>query len=107
MLVVSGFVVPFILKKRFKDSLLRKGFEQIGTALITMGFIGLFIVFCSYERASFLGGKFWYPLWIIGALVWKVYIIHYFYKAVPQKRLLKNSRSVKQEYLPPQKRKKR
>lgn len=107
LLLVSGFVVPFVLKKRFKDTFLRKGFEQISTALITMGLIGLFLVFCSYERANFLGGRFWYPLWIIGAVVWKIFIIKYFYKDVPKKRIEKNSRVLKQEYLPPQKRKKR
>lgn len=103
--LVVGFVLPRIVRAKNADAFTRMAADKARHALYTMGIVGLVLVFCSYERVSFFGGRFWYVLWVIGAIVWKISLLYFAYKRVPVLRADAKKHRVQSEYLPPRKKK--
>ena len=106
---VSGIIAGVMSQHRVEDRYQKILFNKVATMLITMGLLGVGLFFFSYEHVFFLGARFWYPVWLLGAIVWIVFIIRFFRKRIPVMVKRDLSRKEEKKYLPTrkQKRKKR
>jgi len=89
-----------VRKKKKEDPWVARGFQKISSWCLSMGIAGLVIFFFSFERLPFLSMRIWFVAWLIGAIVWAVFIVKYFIKTVPQeKRKIKDKENL-QKYIP-------
>ena len=83
LLFIVGMAARIAGPVRTKDKQAKKAIKQISAMLITMGLLGVFLFFLSYEGARLFGARFWYPLWFVGFIAWGVYLYWFFKKKVP------------------------
>ncbi len=89
-----------VRKKKKEDPWVARGFQKISSWCLSMGIAGLVIFFFAFERLPFLSMRIWFVAWLIGAIVWVVFIVKYFIKTVPQeKRKIKDKENL-QKYIP-------
>lgn len=105
LLFVSGIVSRIVAAHKMSDRYLRQLAESISTLLLTMGFLGLLFYFFSFERIQLFGARFWYVLWLIGLIVWIVFLIHLGFKKIPNLREKEIVREQLRKYFPPRRRK--
>lgn len=105
-LVVASIVLKLISKNKKFDEHTKQRLLRLNRMFLTMGLIGLFWLFFSYERAYILGARFLFLFWGIGFLVWLGFILRDFYKKLPKDREGKRNQEVFEKYLPKPKRKK-
>jgi len=101
VLVVLALIITIVVRKKKKeDPWVARGFQKISSWCLSMGIAGLVIFFFSFERLPFLSMRIWFVAWLIGAIVWAVFIVKYFIKTVPQeKRKIKDKENL-QKYIP-------
>lgn len=77
LIVVSllVYLVIKIYKRKNKTSLYNKILNGLENFSLSNFFIGLFLLFFSYELVPFLSSRFWFLLWAIGVGVWLFFII--------------------------------
>lgn len=97
--LVMAAIILKIMNKKF-DSYLIKIITRLRHLFLTMGIIGLFLLFFSYERAYILGSKFWYLFWGIGFLIWLGFILYDLLKKMPAEKKEKNRKESFEKYLP-------
>lgn len=99
-LIVLAIAVKIIQKtkkrKPFSVRLLNKYFSW----LITMGIIGEAMVWLRYERAPILSARFWLAIWLLGFILWLIYILEYQFRVVPQAKKQLAQKQIFNRYLP-------
>lgn len=99
-LIVFGAVATMVARKRKEDMFLVRIYRKISTMLTAMGWLGMLLLFFSYEELYLLGARFWFLAWGIGFLVWIGSIVLYAQVSVPRQREQFQSKSSANEYLP-------
>lgn len=100
MLVLALVINVLVRKKKKEDPWVAQGFQKISSWCLSMGISGLALIFFSFERLPVLSMRFLFILWIIGAIVWAVFIIKFFVKKIPaEKRKIKEHQTLK-KYIP-------
>lgn len=87
LVVIVGLVFRYFARRaRKQDKLIAKAWRKAGGAALTMGVLGLLLFFSSFEQVRFFGGRFWYPVWVIGAAVWAYLIVRFVRVEIPKRR---------------------
>lgn len=97
-------VVSRILLDRTEDRYVKLAGRHITRASTTMGVLGLLLFFFSFERIPFLGARFWYPLWIITAVLWGLWIFGFVKKDVSALREKEKAQQMNNRYFPSRRR---
>lgn len=105
LLFVLGIVCRIVASHKADDRYCRDMGLRIGSLLITMGLLGVLLYFLSYERIRLFGSRFWYLLWLIGLIVWAIYLIRYARKVVPAMKHREIERIERRKYFPPRRKK--
>lgn len=100
VLVVAGAVAYVVSTRRQNSPLVRKVFSKISNLLLVMGIIGVLLVFFREQRVYGLSMPIFFFLWIVGAVVWLVFLLRFLFKKLPQKRNEIKRRKAKEKYLP-------
>lgn len=106
LMFLMGMVLRAVRARQKKeDAYVREMFRRMASLLTTMGVLGIVLGFLGFENVRFLGGRFWYPIWLIATLVWAFFIIRYVKKQVPLMKAREKEREEKYKYIPKPKRK--
>jgi len=73
LLFATAFLIT-VLKKQYKKNPYRKTIEKIGTFVWTNLVIGVFLNFFIYELVPYLSMRFLLAIWIVGMIVWVIFI---------------------------------
>jgi hypothetical protein len=65
-----------------------------------MGILGFVVLFFFYEGVPFLSARFWLLVWFIGLIAWKVYILIYLFRKIPQESRENKDKQNFEKYLP-------
>lgn len=95
-LFILGLITLFLKRKK---SLYRGIFNRIYDFSVANFFIALLFIFFHYENIPFFTARFWLLVWLIGLLVWVVFIVKRLNK-IPEKRKELEEEMVKKKYLP-------
>lgn len=106
LLCVLGIVARIVSAQK-EDRFMRLLGNRIGTSLITMGFLGVCLYFFSFERIRLFGSRFWYLVWVIGLIVWVIYLVRYAKKTLPEMEAKDFNRTERRKYFPSRKKKRR
>jgi len=74
--------------------------QRLSAWFATMGGVGIVLAFLSYEGVRFLGARFWYPIWLVVAVIWLAWLLRYIFKHVPEARARAKVWAEKNKYLP-------
>lgn len=107
LLFVLGIVGRIVSLQKKDDRYIRDLGQRAGTLLITMGLLGVFFFFFSYERIQLFGSRFWYVFWLIGFVVWAFFLIKFARQTIPQMKERETMRAEKQKYFPPRHKRRR
>ncbi len=99
MLSVSGLVLKLLLQYRVV-SWYRPFFRRKSHFLLTVGIMGLVLVFFGWQRVPFFGIRLWYLLLGLGMIVWGIYLIRYFFKYFPADPVHITDMDTFEKYLP-------
>jgi NhaP-type Na+/H+ or K+/H+ antiporter len=100
VMIILGFASKAMVKKNQKNTPLRNIWSKFYFFLSTMGFLGLIVTFFRAKQVNFFGAPFWMLFWLIGLIVWLVFIIRYIKVKIPK---IKEEIELKQEmdkYMP-------
>jgi peptidoglycan/LPS O-acetylase OafA/YrhL len=96
----AGCAARMVGVKRMPDKHAERLMDQVGLALLVMGFLGVMLFFFSYERIRLFGARFWYPVWLLGLILWVGYEGWLAKKKIPLWRREEEERKQKNAYLP-------
>lgn len=100
LLFLVGIVCRIVVIHKSKDRYLKLIGKRLVTFCVTMGIMGVFLFFFSYEGIQFFGARFWYLLWFIGFVLWAVAIVKFVIKDVPALREKNVLQHAKSKYIP-------
>jgi Ca2+/Na+ antiporter len=100
LLIILGLIAWLFVSKNKNNKLIKKVWQKIQHASLTIGVTGLMLIFFRQQRIYFLGMPFLMLLLVIGALVWVYFIYKYFIKILPVKKEELEKRKEKEKYLP-------
>lgn len=100
IMLAAGIMLAVLSQKEKFGVYLKRLFAKIASFLGWMGVLALVLLFFRYEATPFLSRRFWYAFWLIGLIVWIVYILRYWYKQVPLKRQKQAEKDRLKKYLP-------
>lgn len=98
--IILGAISTMVAKRKEEDRYMTRAYKQISSMFSTMGWLGLIILFFSYEELYLIGSRFWFLVWGIGLLVWAIKIAKYIKVDVPELRESKKSKEEVNKYLP-------
>ncbi|MFH1253777.1 MAG: hypothetical protein V1664_05650 [Candidatus Uhrbacteria bacterium] len=99
-ILLAGIVLRIVQKRYSLDRFALKMFRALTRLLVTMGILGVILLFFSFEQVRLLGARFWYPLWLIGSLIWLFFILRTYFTVAPKERVKEDLRRQKEKYLP-------
>ncbi len=97
VILLGGFaVLAFLIKilKGNKRGLYYKIWQNLLSFFLTNFFIGLVLLFFSYESIPFLAARIWLLVWLLSMLAWLGFIIKFLLK-IPN---IKQEKSKEREY---------
>lgn len=94
--LAAGIVCGFLIKSKKQNPPVAKLFRKLKKMFQTMAVVGFIVLFFSYEQIYFMSGRFWFAAWLIGLVVWAVFIALYALKKMPKE---KDELDKKQKYL--------
>ena len=100
IMVIAGTVAYVVSTRRHNSPLVRKVFSKISNLLLIMGIIGVLLVFFREQRVYALSIPILFYLWMIGLIVWLVFLFIFLFKKVPAKKREMEERKEKEKYLP-------
>ncbi|KKR48920.1 MAG: hypothetical protein UT86_C0002G0095 [Candidatus Magasanikbacteria bacterium GW2011_GWC2_40_17] len=100
LFLLAAIILKVLSQSPHYDVFARRGLKKISRLLGWMGVWGLIIVFFRYEFTPILSRRFMLGLWIIGLVVWLVFIVKYFLKIVPKRMAEKLEKERLNKYLP-------
>jgi Ca2+/Na+ antiporter len=90
-------VITIILKRR--KGLYRGVFNKIYDFSVANFLIAILFLFFHYENIPFFTARFWLVIWLLGIILWAVYIAKKV-KAIPEKRKVLEKEKERKKYLP-------
>lgn len=102
---ILGIVGHLVAERKGADRFIRTAGHKISSLCVTMGLLGVLLFFFSFEQVRLFGGRFWYPLWIVGVLLWVLLIFRYLKRDIPLMREREAERRAQRQYLPGRKKK--
>jgi len=105
LVFLVGMTARIIGPQRVTDKYAKKIVKKIGAMLVTMGLLGVFLFFLSYEDVQLFGARFLYPIWLLGFLGWGGHLYWFFKKKLPQTRQQQQQLQTQRSYLPRKKKK--
>lgn len=103
IMFVVGTAIRLASSKGKHDRFTLRIIQRFSNMFSTMGILGVFLVFLTFEQIPFLGSRGWFLVWIIGFGVWLGFIIHDMVKRVPRERVEESERARRERYLPKRK----
>ncbi len=100
LFIIFGSIATMVARKRKEDMFLMRIYRKIAAMLTTMGWVGMMILFFSYEELYLLGARFWFLIWGLGVLAWIGSIVYYAKVHVPREREQYQSKVSANKYLP-------
>ncbi len=100
VLLVGGLIVKWIGYKTRKNPPTHRILSRIGRALISIALAGGLIYFFSYEQTRLVSARFWWLVILLGAIVWKVFILIDIWKRYPREKAAFADRLNREKYLP-------
>ena len=89
-----------VSKKRHTDYYVKETALKIARLFTTMGFLGLVWLFFAVEQVTFIQARYWMIVWMLGIVVWAVYIIRYVKIDIPKEREMHNQYQERSKYIP-------
>ena len=86
VMIILGFACKAMVKKNQKNTPLRNIWSKFYFFLSIMGFLGLVITFFRAKQVNFFGAPFLMLLWLIGLIVWLIFVIRYIKVKIPKIR---------------------
>lgn len=94
MILAVGFAVLLALaiflkifsKTKKQNPPLVKLLRKLQKMLSVMAFVGFVLLFLSYEQIYLLGAHFWFLAWLLGLIVWMVFIVLYAFRKMPAEK---------------------
>lgn len=99
-MIAAAIILYFLVKAERVEKILGHGLLRLASLLVWMGILGFVYLFFRYESAAFFSRRFWLGLWVIGLIVWLVFIGRFFIKKMPQLRQAKMEQERLKRYLP-------
>ncbi len=100
VLFLCGVVVRVIAGRKRKNPPLYRILVRIGRAVITLAGLGAAFFFFTYEDVYALSARFWWPLILLGGIVWAVFIVRDVMKRFPLETSGFAERQRREKYLP-------
>jgi len=100
LLVIFGLIAWLFAGKNKDNRLIYKFWQKVQMACLTIGIVGLLLIFFRQQRITVLGMPFLLALNILGGLVWMYFIVRYIIKKVPEKKKEIEMQKEKEKYLP-------
>ncbi|OGG87365.1 hypothetical protein A3B87_01345 [Candidatus Kuenenbacteria bacterium RIFCSPHIGHO2_02_FULL_39_13] len=100
LLIVVGLIAWLFVGKNKDNKLMAKFWQRVKNACLTVGIIGLALIFCRQQRIYFLSMPFLILLNAVGGIVWAYFIARYIFKTVPEKKREIAEKKEKEKYLP-------
>jgi len=98
--LIIGSVIRMVSKKRHTDYYVKETALKIARLFTTMGFLGLVWLFFAVEQVTFIQARYWMIVWLLGIVVWAVYIIRYVKIDIPKEREMHNQYQERSKYIP-------
>ena len=102
-LIVLSLLIKIIEQKFKPQQFLKKLFQKYFSLFLTMGLVGLALLWFRYENAAVLSARFWLLVWALAFVIWLVNIFQYQLKIVPPAREKSEQKKIFQKYLPKKK----
>lgn len=98
-LVVVGLVIILHFRGQVQGALrfLLTRYTNLG---ITMGALGLILVFFRQNHVFFLGWRCWFLIWLVVFSIWLYRLLKYTFKRLPAIRAEHKQRELRERYLP-------
>ena len=77
---------------------------RIGRLGITMGIIGVFMIFLFYQEIYIFSARFWFLIWLVVVAVWVRSIVHLAKVKIPREKRTLAEQQAFERYLPQKKR---
>lgn len=103
LILIIGLIFKTISRRRKisrPDQLVWRRYYHLFAAL---GALGLLFAGLRYERVYFFAGRFWLIVWLVGFLLWLIFILKYQIKIVPQLKKQLEEKKLFNQYLPKKK----
>ena len=104
LLFLAGVVCRIVIMNKKQDHYVKMIGKRLITLCLTMGFLGVMMYFFSYEGIQLFGARFWYPMWVLGFVVWGTFITRFALKEIPALREKNLRQHAKSKYIPGRKR---
>ncbi|MBI5621878.1 hypothetical protein HY933_03380 [Candidatus Falkowbacteria bacterium] len=105
LFILVGIVLQFIANAKRANRPLAHLLKKMQSLTVTMGFAGLFILFCFWQQIPYLSSRYWLAVWLLGAGVWKGFILKFMIVDMPRQRQAMLEQQKREQYLPKKKRK--
>ena len=99
-LVLIGLLARYASAKRPGDMAWAEGGKRVASMGLWMGFLGLFLLWCTHELVYFFGARFWYLVWLLIALAWCFSILRFLIAVVPKKKVEYEERARIRKWIP-------
>jgi len=74
--------------------------RRVAKLCVSMGALGLILGFFSFENIRLLGARFWYPIWLLGTVIWAAFLVKFAVKELPAMRAADLEKQEKEKYIP-------
>lgn len=103
VIALFGLVSRLVTLHKTTDRYMKQIGEKISFLCITMGLSGIILFFFSFENITLFGGRFWYPIWSLGLIIWIIFLVRFIKKEVPAMRDRDLKRMNQMKYMPSRK----
>jgi len=93
------FISAHFFKKKDKKLFYAKFLDSMASLCLANFFIGLLLLFFTYEMIPFLSSRFWFLFWATGLLIWLYFIIKKIVALPKISKQIKEEREFK-KYIP-------
>jgi Ca2+/Na+ antiporter len=104
LLIIMGSVSRIVARNRKEDYLMVKAYRHMGQMFLTMGVIGMFWFFFTFEQIYLFGARFWFLVWLVCVALWVAWIVRYVKVTIPQLRQAGTAKKDSNKYIPSKKR---
>lgn len=98
-LCVAG-IAAAVMARRPHEHTVQVLYGRYSWMLLTLGVLGLILLWFRYEGAYFMSARWWLVLWALGLIAWLIPILRYQRREIPRARQQRLARQQMQKYLP-------
>lgn len=100
LLIIAGLMARWLAAKNKENKLTQKLWLMVQHVSLTLGIVGLMLIFARQQQIYIVGMPFLFLLLVIGAAIWFFYIFKYLVKIMPEKKKEMEIKKIKEKYLP-------